>query len=78
MIEVSELTVKLPATTEPKVTFVTPVNPLPVIVTEVPPAAGPDLGESFVTVGGGAEPTSIVLAVPSDVPSEAKTVRATV
>ena len=36
----------------PNVIAVAPVNPVPVIVTAVPPAAGPVAGEMLVTVGG--------------------------
>jgi hypothetical protein len=39
------------ADTEPNRTVVAPVNPVPVMVTEVPPALGPDDGEIFVTFG---------------------------
>jgi hypothetical protein len=35
----------------PNITLVTPVKPLPEIVTEVPPAVVPDVGEIPVTVG---------------------------
>ena len=35
----------------PKVTAVAPVNPVPVIVTEVPPAVVPDVGETLVNDG---------------------------
>ena len=35
----------------PKVTAVAPVKPVPVIVTEVPPASGPAAGEMPLTVG---------------------------
>ena len=55
MICVEELTVKLDAETPPKVTPVpvtTFVKPVPVIMTEVPPATGPTLGETAVTDGG--------------------------
>ena len=51
VIDVAELTVKLVAAVAPNVTAVAPVKPVPVIVTEVPPAAGPDVGEIEVTVG---------------------------
>ena len=44
VIWVSELTVKLLAATVPKSTAVAPVKPVPVIVTVVPPAAGPPWG----------------------------------
>lgn len=36
----------------PKLTAVAPVKLVPVIVTEVPPAAGPEDGLTWVTVGG--------------------------
>jgi hypothetical protein len=51
VIEVPEMTVKLVAGVAPKVTAVAPVRFVPVIVTEVPPARGPDVGEIEVTVG---------------------------
>ncbi len=44
-------TVKVVAAVAPKSTAVAPVNPVPAIVTEVPPAAGPELGVTLVTVG---------------------------
>lgn len=47
---VSELTVKV-AELPPKDTSVAPVNPEPVMVTVVPPAAGPELGLTEVTDG---------------------------
>ena len=51
LIEVAELTVKPVAGVAPKLTAVAPVNPVPVMVTEVPPAPGPDVGEIEVTAG---------------------------
>jgi hypothetical protein len=51
VIEVAELTVKLVALVAPNLTAVAPVNTVPVMVTEVPPAAGPEVGEIDVTVG---------------------------
>jgi hypothetical protein len=51
VICVAELTVKLVAAAAPKVTPVATVKPVPVIVTVVPPVAGPDVGEIEVTVG---------------------------
>ena len=51
VIEVAELTVKPVAGVAPKLTAVAPVNPVPVTVTEVPPAVGPAVGEIEVTVG---------------------------
>jgi hypothetical protein len=49
---VAELTAKA-AAVAPKCTAVAPVKPVPVIVTEVPPAGGPVLGAIPVTAGGG-------------------------
>ena len=51
VIEVAELTVKPVAFVAPNLTAVVPVKLVPVIVTTVPPAAGPDVGESDVTAG---------------------------
>jgi hypothetical protein len=51
VIEVAELTVKLVALVAPNFTAVAPVNNVPVMVTDVPPAAGPDVGAIEVTVG---------------------------
>ena len=39
------------AATEPKWTAVTPLNPAPVMVTEVPPATGPAVGDIEITAG---------------------------
>ena len=52
MIDVAEFTVKPVAEVAPKLTAVAPEKPLPVIVTVVPPASGPDVGEIDVTAGG--------------------------
>ena len=54
VIDVLELTVKLTAATPPKKTPVAPVKPVPMIVTLVPPAVLPVLGETEVTVGAAA------------------------
>ena len=51
VIDVAELTVKPVAAVAPNVTADAPVNPVPVIVTVVPPAVGPEVGEIDVTVG---------------------------
>lgn len=51
VIEVAELTVKLVALAAPNFTAVAPVRFVPVMVTVVPPAAGPDVGAIDVTVG---------------------------
>ncbi len=46
------LTTVMPvAEAAPNLTAVAPVKPVPVMVTEVPPLAGPELGEMAVTVG---------------------------
>ena len=51
VIEVSLTTVTFVAAVVPKSTAVAPVNPVPVIVTVVPPASGPDVGLKPVTLG---------------------------
>ena len=51
VIEVALLTVNEVAEVPPNLTAVAPVNPVPVMVTEVPPTAGPLVGEMLVTVG---------------------------
>ena len=51
VISVDETTVKLVAATVPKTTLVAPVKLVPVMVTVVPPAVGPEVGEMAVTVG---------------------------
>jgi hypothetical protein len=53
VIELAELTVKLVALVAPNLTAVAPVKPLPLTVTVVPPACGPALGLTPLTVGGG-------------------------
>jgi hypothetical protein len=52
VIEVAETMVTLVAAAPPIVTAVAPVKPVPVMVTDVPPAVGPEFGEIAVTVGG--------------------------
>ena len=52
MIWVAPLTVKEPAAVPPKLTAVAPLRFVPVIVTLVPPAAGPVFGLTLVIVGG--------------------------
>jgi len=53
VIDVDELKVKPVAAVPPKLTAVTPVKLVPVMVTDVPPAVGPDAGEIPVMVGAG-------------------------
>jgi hypothetical protein len=48
---VVEFTVTLAALAEPNLTALAPVNPVPVMVTAVPPVAGPLVGEMDDTVG---------------------------
>ncbi len=51
VIAVALSTVNAAAGVPPKLIALAPVKPVPVIVTLVPPAAGPDDGLTFVTVG---------------------------
>ena len=60
VIAVSEAIVKPDDGTAPKLTAVAPVNPLPAIVTLVPPVAGPETVEMPVTRGAG---TNVSLSV---------------
>lgn len=53
VIELAEFTVKLLAGIAPKLTAPAPVKLVPVIVTLVPPAAGPLVGLTLSTEGGG-------------------------
>ena len=53
VICVALLTVKPLALVAPNFTAVAPVNPVPVMVTVVPPPVGPDAGDTLVMVGGG-------------------------
>ena len=54
VIDVVELTVMLVAGPVPKATVVAPgTNPVPVMVTTVPPASGPPLGLVAMTIGTG-------------------------
>jgi hypothetical protein len=50
-IWVSSVTVKLVAAVPPMVTAVAPVKLVPVMVMLVPPAVGPDEGETVLMVG---------------------------
>ncbi len=52
VIVVSFVTEKLAAAEVPKVTLVAPVNPIPVIMTDVPPAVVPEVGATDDTTGG--------------------------
>lgn len=51
VIWVALLTVKPVATAPPKVTAVAPEKLVPVMITVVPPEAGPEVGETLVRVG---------------------------
>ena len=51
VIEVAEVSVKLVAATVANLTEVVPPKLVPVMVTNVPPATGPTVGLSPVTVG---------------------------
>ena len=52
VIEVAEFTVTLVAAVDPNLTVFPEANPVPVMVTEVPPAVVPLVGLTAVTVGG--------------------------
>ena len=52
VIEVAEFTVTLEAAVDPKLTVSPVAYPVPVIVTDVPPASGPLFGLTAVTVVG--------------------------
>ena len=52
VIEAALVIVQLEAAVLPNFTEVAPVKPVPVMVTDVPPAVVPDTGEMPVTVGG--------------------------
>ena len=52
VICVALTTTMFAAAAVPKVTVAPRVNLVPVIVTDVPPAAGPLFGETLLTVGG--------------------------
>jgi hypothetical protein len=73
--ELALTTVTLVAGAVPKRTAVAPVKPVPMIATEVPPAAGPDVGLRPVTVGPYANVSAGGLA--GDVPLAAVTVTST-
>ena len=53
VIEVLPTTATFVAAAPPMVTVAPVRKPVPVIVTEVPPAVVPELGEMLVTVGAG-------------------------
>jgi len=55
VIDVLEFTVNDVAAVEPNMTAVAPLNPLPVMLTEVPPAVEPESGLTVATVGEGPE-----------------------
>src|SRR5207302_2500582 len=65
-ISVSDLTLKLLALVAPNLTPLTPLKPVPVIFTLVPPSSEPSLGLIAVTVGKGpkAKPCSSPAAMP--------------
>ncbi len=60
VIEVDELTVHF-AVAVPNFTLVTPVKRLPVMVTLLPPAVGPDVRESEITIGPKTKSTVLLL-----------------
>ena len=62
VIEVALLTIKL-AALPPNVTELVPVKLVPVIVTPVPPAVGPEFGLTLLTVGGGVVTVNVAMRV---------------
>ena len=77
VIWVAETTVKLEAAVAPKWTAVAPVKPVPVMVTEVPPAVGPVVGATELTVGAATKVKSSAEEV-AEVPPAVVTVTSTV
>ncbi len=71
VIVVSLVTVKLVAGVVPKATAVAPVKLVPVMVTVVPPAVGPEVGLTPVTVGTLIEGSDAVTrtAMPPEIPT---------
>jgi hypothetical protein len=65
---VSELTDGLDAATPLNFTEVTPVKPLPVMVTEVP--GEPDVGLKNVMIGGAATTVTVVVVLVTVVPED--------
>ncbi len=63
----SELTVKLAAAVPPNFTDVAPVNPVPLMLTEVP--TPPEVGAKMATVGAGinVKAVPVLVAVPPGV-----------
>jgi hypothetical protein len=78
VIDESEFTVKVVAAADPNLTEVAPVNPLPITLTTVPPAAGPAFGETpettvaYMNLSAAlvVEVPPIVVTVMSTVPAE--------
>ena len=80
MIVVAETTTKVVAPVDPKSTAVAPVKLVPVMATDVPPVAGPDVGVIAVIVGSGevlvaAATVMVVFADAGVVPPAPPTVR---
>ena len=59
VIVVSDTTVNAEAGVSPKSTAVAPVNPVPEMVTAVPPSGEPWLGATLLTVGCGADAPAV-------------------
>ena len=62
MIEVLLATTTLVAAAAPSCTAAPAENPVPVMVTEVPPLADPEFGVIAVTTGGGCGPCPLEMA----------------
>ena len=65
VIDVSLLTVNVVAAVLPNFTAVAPIKYVPVMVTGVPPGAGPDDGEIPVIVGVASKTVKMLLPVPA-------------
>ena len=63
VIEVVELTVVAVAVTVPNITVAEKVKLVPVMVTKVPPEAGPEVGDMAVIVGAGVDGVEVVVRI---------------
>jgi hypothetical protein len=59
VMELAELTMKFVAAVDPKLTAVAPVNPEPVIATDVPPVGVPETGLTAETDAGPSSQVSL-------------------
>jgi hypothetical protein len=78
VIDEAEFTVMPVALAPPNFTALVPMNPCPEIVTVAPPASGPELGDTALTVGAGAKNVNWSCTDVALVPLEVVTVTSTV